>query len=37
MKQQYYDEMLAALPQEKLRGASVLITGANGMIASALA
>lgn len=37
MKQQYYDEMLASLPREKLLGASILITGANGMIASALA
>ena len=37
MKQQYYDEMLASLPREKLFGASILITGANGMIASALA
>ena len=37
MKQQYYDEMLSALPREKLENASILITGANGMIASSLA
>ena len=36
MKKQYYDEMLAALPKETLSGASILITGANGMIASSL-
>ena len=37
MKQEFYDNMLAVLPREKLEAASVLITGANGMIASSLA
>ena len=37
MKRQYYDEMLSVLPREKLEGAKILITGANGMIASSLA
>ena len=37
MKPQFFDEMLAALPREKLENASILITGANGMIASSLA
>ena len=37
MKQGFYENMIAGLPIEKLKGAKVLITGANGLIASSLA
>lgn len=37
MKQGFYKAMTAGLPLEKLRKAKILITGANGLIASTLA